>query len=98
MWKVACGSGRSDSGSVRSLVMPADEVERWRAFLAIEVPYAVRQALTAPLDALRSVGESLRINPLDRIHLTLHFLGQLSRSDVEHLETDLAPTVVRHGK
>jgi 2'-5' RNA ligase len=78
--------------------MPADEVERWRVFLAIEVPYAVRQALTAPLDALRSVGESLRINPLDRIHLTLHFLGHQPRPLVEQLQPTLAAEVARHQR
>ena len=78
--------------------MPADEVERWRVFLAIEVPEAVRGALTAPLDALGAAGESLRINPVDRIHLTLHFLGHQPRPMIERLQPLLAATIARHQR
>jgi 2'-5' RNA ligase len=78
--------------------MPTDEPERWRVFLAIEVPEAVREPLSRALNALQPLHEAIRINPVERMHLTLHFLGQLSRSDVEHLETALAPTVVRHQR
>jgi len=76
--------------------MPADEPERWRVFLAIEVPEAVREALTGPLNALQPLHEAIRINPVERMHLTLHFLGHLPRSDVEQLEAALAPAVLRH--
>ncbi len=76
--------------------MPADEEERWRVFLAIEVPDAVREGLKEPLSALRPLSESLRINPVERMHLTLHFLGHLPRTDVEHLPQALAPVVSRH--
>ena len=78
--------------------MPADEPERWRVFLAIEVPDAVREALSGPLNALQPLHEAIRINPVERMHLTLHFLGHLPRSDVEQLETALAPIVLRHQR
>jgi 2'-5' RNA ligase len=78
--------------------MPADEPERWRVFLAIEVPEAVREALTGPLTALQPLHEAIRINPVERMHLTLHFLGHLPRSDVEQLEAALAPAVLRHRR
>jgi 2'-5' RNA ligase len=78
--------------------MPADEPERWRVFLAIEVPEAVREALTGPLNALQPLHEAIRINPVERMHLTLHFLGHLPRSDVEQLEAALAPAVLRHWR
>jgi RNA 2',3'-cyclic 3'-phosphodiesterase len=78
--------------------MPADEPERWRVFLAIEVPDAVREALSGPLNALQPLHEAIRINPVERVHLTLHFLGHLPRSDVEQLETALAPIVLRHQR
>ncbi|MDQ6711765.1 MAG: RNA 2',3'-cyclic phosphodiesterase [Candidatus Dormibacteraeota bacterium] len=76
--------------------MPADEGERWRVFLAIEVPHIVRKELTAPLSALEPLGEIVRISAVDRIHLTLHFLDHLPRSDVERLPPALGPVVARH--
>jgi 2'-5' RNA ligase len=76
--------------------MPADEAERWRVFLAIEVPDAVRHALSGPLEALQPFHESIRMNPTERMHLTLHFLGHLPRPVVEQLQRALAAVVVRH--
>jgi 2'-5' RNA ligase len=78
--------------------MPADDGERWRVFLAIEVPNAVREGLIAPLNALEPLHEAIRINPVERMHLTLHFLGHLPRADAEHLQTALAPVVARHQR
>jgi RNA 2',3'-cyclic 3'-phosphodiesterase len=75
-----------------------DEGERWRVFLAIEVPGAVREALTGPLNALQPLHEAIRINLTERMHLTLHFLGHLPRADVEQLQSALAPVVARHRR
>jgi RNA 2',3'-cyclic 3'-phosphodiesterase len=78
--------------------MPADEGERWRVFLAIEVPDAVRVALREPLEALQPLHESIRINPTERMHLTLHFLGHQPRPVVEQLQSELAGVVSRHHR
>lgn len=78
--------------------MPGDETERWRVFLAIEVPDAVREALTGPLEALQPLHDALRINPPERMHLTMHFLGHLPRPVVEQLPPELAAVVVRHHR
>jgi 2'-5' RNA ligase len=78
--------------------MPADEGERWRVFLAIEIPDAVRIKLTSPLEALQQLHEAIRINPVDRMHLTLHFLGHLPRLVVEQLAPPLGAVVVRHHR
>jgi len=78
--------------------MPADEGERWRVFLAIEIPDAVREALTGPLEALQPLHESIRTNPTERMHLTLHFLGHLPRPLVEQLQPALAPVRLRHHR
>jgi 2'-5' RNA ligase len=78
--------------------MPADEGERWRVFLAIEIPDAVRGALTGPLEALQPLHESIRTNPAERMHLTLHFLGHLARPVVEQLQPVLAAAVSRHQR
>jgi 2'-5' RNA ligase len=78
--------------------MPADEAERWRVFVAIEVPDQVRQGLTGPLEALQPFHESVRVNPTERMHLTLHFLGHLPRPVVEQLPPPLAAVAMRHPR
>jgi RNA 2',3'-cyclic 3'-phosphodiesterase len=76
--------------------MPAGDVERWRVFIAIEIPDAVLAALGGPLDALQPLTEWLRLNTADRIHLTLHFLGHLPVSEVDALPARLEPAVASH--
>jgi len=78
--------------------VPADDAERWRVFLAIEVPDVVRTALTGPLGSLDPLSKVVRVNAVERIHLTLHFLGHLPRADVEQLPAALAPVVGRHHR
>ena len=78
--------------------MPADEEERWRVFLAIDVPDPVREALKEPLNALDPLRESLRLNDVDRMHLTLHFLGHMPRTEVEKLPAVLAPVMAGHPR
>jgi RNA 2',3'-cyclic 3'-phosphodiesterase len=78
--------------------MPADDAERWRVFLACEIPDAVRMALSEPVGALQQLHESIRINPVERMHLTLHFLGHLPRPVVGELQSALRAVVVRHHR
>ena len=78
--------------------MPADEGERWRVFLAIEIPDAIRIELNSPLESLQQLHESIRINPVERMHLTLHFLGHLPRPLVEQLALPLGAVAVRHHR
>jgi len=78
--------------------MPADEGERWRVFLAIETPVPVREALTGPLDGLQPLREAIRTNAVDRMHLTLHFLGHQPRPVVDLLQETLAAVVARHPR
>ena len=75
-----------------------DEGERWRVFLAVEVPGNVRAALTGPVGSLEPLREVVRINAVERIHLTLHFLGHIPRTDAERLPIALAPVVVGHPR
>jgi len=78
--------------------VPADDATRWRVFLAIELPDAVRSALTGPLASLEPLHDAVRVNAIERIHLTLHFLGHLPRTDVDHIEAALGGVVGRHPR
>lgn len=57
--------------------MPLVEPDRWRSFIAVELPQEVRNRLEGPLAALNVVDDVVRRNPTDRIHLTLVFLGDV---------------------
>lgn len=76
--------------------MPEAEDERWRVFLAIEISPTLRAGLQRPLDGLASLSESIRVNPVERMHLTLHFLGHLRIPRVEDLTSRLIPIVETH--
>lgn len=67
-----------------------------RAFIAVEVPLGVRQAVCqATSDLQEKIGSLVRWVPMENMHLTLKFLGDISPSNVEMLtqmlqsETDL---------
>ena len=77
---------------------PSGEPERWRVFVAIELPGAVRSALQPAIDDLGSLQDSLRLNAVERIHLTLHFLGHLPVPDIERLTPPIARAVAQHHR
>lgn len=57
-----------------------------RAFIAVEIPLALREAVckaTAPLQ--KEIGSSVRWVPMENMHLTLKFLGDVSPANVEML-------------
>jgi RNA 2',3'-cyclic 3'-phosphodiesterase len=60
------------------------------------LPAALRAKLQGPLDDLLPLADYLRINPVERMHLTLHFLGHLPVSDVDRLRLLVEPVVERH--
>jgi RNA 2',3'-cyclic 3'-phosphodiesterase len=67
-----------------------------RAFIAVELPLEIRQAVCNTTSTLRSgLGMLVRWVPIENMHLTLKFLGDVSASNVEmlsqmlHAETDL---------
>jgi len=67
-----------------------------RAFMAVEIPLDVRQAVChATSDLQKKIGSLVRWVPMENMHLTLKFLGDISPSNVEmltqmlHAETDL---------
>lgn len=67
-----------------------------RAFIAVELPLEIRQAVYHHTSKLREeIGDLVRWVPMENMHLTLKFLGDVSPPNVEllsqmlHAETDL---------
>ena len=71
--------------------MPEAEGERWRVFLATEISPALRRTLQQLLDGLEPLTDRMRVNQVERMHLTLHFLGHLPAPQVQDLIPRLAP-------
>ena len=74
-----------------------------RAFIAVEIPLSIRQAVCNATSALqRNIGSLVRWVPMENMHLTLKFLGDISPSNVEMLnqmlraESDLFPCFDLH--
>ena len=67
-----------------------------RAFIAIEIPQGIREAVCkAILPLQKGLGSVIRWVPMENMHLTLKFLGDVSPANVEmlsqmlHAEADL---------
>ena len=57
-----------------------------RAFIAVEIPLVIRQAVSTAIAPLQEqIGAAVRWVPLENMHLTLKFLGDVSASSVEML-------------
>ena len=57
-----------------------------RAFIAVEIPLELREAVCrATLSLQKGVGSSVRWVPMENMHLTLKFLGDVSPSNIEIL-------------
>jgi 2'-5' RNA ligase len=57
-----------------------------RAFIAVEIPLAIRQGVCQATSALQNeIGPLVRWVPIDNMHLTLKFLGDVSPSNVDML-------------
>ena len=57
-----------------------------RAFIAVEIPLGIRQAICSATSDLRNgIGSLVRWVPMENMHLTLKFLGDISPSNVDML-------------
>jgi 2'-5' RNA ligase len=57
-----------------------------RAFIAVEIPVAIRQAVCEEIsDLQKGTGPLVRWVPMENMHLTLKFLGDISPSNVDML-------------
>jgi len=68
-----------------------------RAFLALEIPDEVREAIAALQQALRRELPDARWVRPEGIHLTVKFLGERPRAEVVDLATELAPRLAGLG-
>jgi 2'-5' RNA ligase len=66
------------------------EGRRVRAFVAVEIPEAVRGALEDVAREVRAAWPGLRVIPAANIHVTLRFLGEIDRDQVGRIEPALA--------
>ena len=58
-----------------------------RVFIAVEIPLPIRQAIFEQTGALRRVvGPLIRWVPLENMHLTLKFIGEVSPANVEMIQ------------
>ena len=68
----------------------SDEKGSLRAFIALEVPDAIQQALALQIASLQTTcGRAVRWVACENIHLTLKFLGELAPARVEALSHSL---------
>jgi 2'-5' RNA ligase len=55
-----------------------------RVFIAIEIPLPIRQAISAQTESLRgALGPTVRWVPVENMHLTLKFIGDISPGNVD---------------
>jgi 2'-5' RNA ligase len=65
------------------------EADRWRLFVAIELPDAISEALEAPLRSLDPLDSVVRRSQRSGIHLTLAFLGMVDSTRVPEIASQL---------
>src|SRR6266446_6652910 len=70
-----------------------------RSFIAIELPQEIRNGLRATREKLQTEfpKESLRWVPLEQIHLTLVFLGEISGDSLRQMEPVLEKICGAHA-
>ena len=71
--------------------------ETIRVFLAVELPPDVKDALANVVEQLRQADiENLRLVRAEGIHLTLKFLGNISRKQVDSIVTAVSQSTQEH--
>ncbi len=64
-----------------------DMSEKLRAFIAISLPESVLQAIVNAQETLKGSGLKIRWVRKEGIHLTIKFLGDIDRADVERIHS-----------
>jgi 2'-5' RNA ligase len=73
-----------------------DERDRLRLFIAVPLTKAVQEQLAGPLQDLQALSSWIRTNAVDRIHLTLHFLGSVDAATTGELVETIGSVVAAH--
>src|SRR3954470_22839213 len=83
-----------------SLTSPSSWTPAWRIrvrlFFAIELSDAVRVALDHAVAPLRAAEPDLAWVPIEKLHLTMKFLGDVRDADVERLAIAANLVAARH--
>lgn len=66
--------------------------EKIRAFIAIPLPESILKAISAAQEKLRRTALGIRWVRPEGIHLTLKFLGNISPTDVSHVQSAIEQT------
>jgi len=67
-----------------------------RVFIALEIPLPIRQAISAQTESLRStLGQIVRWVPIENMHLTLKFIGDISPANVDMFSQMLTAEAAR---
>jgi RNA 2',3'-cyclic 3'-phosphodiesterase len=74
------------------------EGEHWRVFIAVALPQAVQDQLRQALEDLQPLSTWIRANAADRIHLTLHFLGNVDAARTDALAETIQPAVAAYRR
>lgn len=67
-----------------------------RAFIAISIPLQFRQALADQASGLGHHAREVRVVPLDNLHLTLAFLGEVPPHTVDSVRSGMEAAAVNH--
>lgn len=67
-----------------------------RTFIAIELEQEVREYLASVQAEAQKLCRRGNFTPVDNLHLTLHFLGEIEKSDLEYLQDAMYETALRN--
>ena len=67
-----------------------------RTFIAIELERDVRDYLAAVQTEVQGLCRRGNFTPVDNLHLTLHFLGEVGESDLEYLQDAMYEAALRY--
>ena len=78
--------------------MRTEEDEKIRTFVAIEMPEVAKALLSGVIKRLQDANlNGVRISRPEGVHLTLKFLGDISRPQLEPIESALNAALEQHG-
>jgi 2'-5' RNA ligase len=68
-----------------------------RCFIAIELPQDIKESISSLIDKLRHISRGIRWVPVENIHLTIKFLGEVKEDLIPEIEKRLSSICMNHG-